>query len=260
MRSCASCSQDKNTRPLISVSRQAYMVTEKVKAMSNLYAYLGKSARTCRRGRSITFDKSHQTCCDRTISLTVALALFRRKDSTNERFLRGRNSIAGKDVSYREDGLCVAELLDGEVSSGSLGWHSQSATPFCQTEGKESGGKQGGQRVLGTPGFPPWSPQGTPCPSTAADFQFFFQLHATSSRSNSLLRPPPLPPPSHPPLPCLRLPSPPSVPSSCLPSSFSLASRLCLPISLWPLSSSNQTFVRGCRVEANSQNPDWEST
>lgn len=128
----------------------------------------------CRTG-SITFDKSYQTCCSTTISLSVVLDLFRRKDSTNERFLRGRNSIAGKDVSYREDGLCVAELVDGEVSSGSLSCHSQSATPFCQTEGKESGGKQGEQRVLGNPGFSPLVPPGIPRPVNSRGFPVFLR-------------------------------------------------------------------------------------
>lgn len=76
------------------------------------------------------------------------------KDWRNERFLRGRNSIAGKDVSYREDGLCVAELLlDGEVSSGSLSCHSQSATPFCQTEQEEERSEAEGRETEG-PGYP----------------------------------------------------------------------------------------------------------
>lgn len=67
-------------------------------------------------------------------------------------FLRGRNSIAGKDVSYREDGLCVAEVLDGEVSSGSLSCHSQSATPFCQTEQEER--SEAESRGTEGPGYP----------------------------------------------------------------------------------------------------------
>lgn len=37
----------------------------------------------------------------------------------------------------------MAEQLDGEVSSGSLSCHSQSATPFCQIEGREKGGRAG---------------------------------------------------------------------------------------------------------------------
>lgn len=164
-------------------------------------------------------------------------------------------------MSYREDGLCVVKLLDVEVSSGSLSCHSQSATPFCETEGKESGGKQGGTEGPGYPRVPSLgTPRDPPDPSTAADFQFFFELHATSSRSNSLLRPPLSPPDS--PLPCLPPPPPPppSALSSCPPFlsfSFSLFFRHFV-VSLRPTYSTTRRLhdvARG-RVEANSENPD----
>lgn len=81
-------------------------------------------------------------------------------------------------MSYREeDGLCVAEVVDGEVSSGSLSCHSQSATPFCQTreqEGRSEAESRGTRGSWVPQGSLPWSPQGSPGPSTAADFQFFF--------------------------------------------------------------------------------------
>lgn len=119
---------------------------------------------------------------------------------SDESFLRGRNSRGGKDVSYREDGLCVAELLDGEVSSGSLSCHSQSATSFCQRKRKRererererSEARRGEeriagekQRVLGTAGFPPlpWSPQGSPGPSAVRGFPVFLPAAARNQLS-----------------------------------------------------------------------------
>lgn len=93
----------------------------------------------------------------------------------------------------------MAGQLDGEVSSGSLSCHSQSATPFCRREGREKGGSgtEGGRKDTEGPTVPPELPLPDPPlsrssgRSRATDFQFFFELHATSSRSNSLPRPPP---------------------------------------------------------------------
>lgn len=94
---------------------------------------------------------------------------------------RGR-SVCGRGTGRRGE-LRLAKLSlavsDSFLSNG--------------TGGKERGGKQGDGGSWVPQGSLPWSPQGSPDPSTAADFQFFFELHATSSRSNSLLRPPPPP-------------------------------------------------------------------
>lgn len=96
----------------------------------------------------------------------------------------------------------MAGQLDGEVSSGSLSCHSQSATPFCEREKEErrrkeeAGRREEGRtwRVLRYPrsclfSIPPLLRSSGR--SRATDFQFFFELHATSSRSNSSPRPSP---------------------------------------------------------------------
>lgn len=94
----------------------------------------------------------------------------------------------------------MAEQLDGEVSSGSLSCHSQSATPFCRTreerkeeERDERRVEEGGRRTLRyTPELPSLGPpllRSSGPQSRATDFQFFFELlHAANSRSNSLSR------------------------------------------------------------------------
>lgn len=93
----------------------------------------------------------------------------------------------------------MARQLYDEVSSGSLSCHSQSATPFCRTGGREEGGSgtEGGRKDTEGPTVPqsclssiPPLPRSSGR-SRATDFQFFFELHATSSRSNSSLRPSP---------------------------------------------------------------------
>ena len=143
-------------------------------------------------------------------------------------------------MSYREDGLCVAELLDGEVSSGSLSCHSQSATPFCQTEGKERGeeriarGIRGGGVEAEGPGYrgvPSLAlvPPGIPRPVSSPRISSFSSSCCTqpASRSNSLLRSPPLP--SDPPL----LP-PPSLSLSLFLPSSTVSSSSCFLLRPWP--------------------------
>lgn len=165
-------------------------------------------------------------------------------------------------MSYREeDGLCVAEVVDGEVSSGSLSCHSQSATPFCQTreqEGRSEAESRGTRGSWVPQGSLPWSPQGSPGPSTAADFQFFFELHATSSRSNSLLRPPP-PPPSPLSLPLLLLFL---LLLASIPLRFHSSCFCALPCRLpCPSQAMRRLYeVTSGRVEANSENLDRGST
>lgn len=137
--------------------------------------------------------------------------------------------MCGRATTGRRGELRLAKLSlavsDSFLSNGTGG-------------GKERGGRQGDRGSWVPQGSLPWSPQGSPGPSTAADFQFFFELHATSSRSNSLLRPPPPPPPP------LSLSSffflLPLLASVLL--AFALFLRLpCL----LPLVPGNETFVRG---------------
>lgn len=181
------------------------------------------------------------------------------KDWRNERFLRGRNSIAGKDVSYREDGLCVAELLlDGEVSSGSLSCHSQSATPFCQTEQEEERSEAEGRGTEG-PGYPRVPSLGPPRDPPAR------QQPQISSFSSSCTQP------ALDLIACfvlllllLHLSLSP-LSSSCFPSSppffLLLRSSFVFPVSCLLSQAMRRSYeVTSGRVEANSEKLDREST
>lgn len=151
---------------------------------------------------------------------------------------RGR-SVCGRGTGRRGE-LRLAKLSlavsDSFLSNG--------------TGGKERGGKQGDGGSWVPQGSLPWSPQGSPDPSTAADFQFFFELHATSSRSNSLLRPPPPPPLS------LFL-SLSALSSSCFPSSlpFFLLLRSSFVFPVCPSQAMRRGYERTSRGELGEPGP-----
>lgn len=191
-----------------------------------------------------------------TISLSNRLGRKDRAFPSRKEFYRRKRRVisrGGRSVCGRGSGR-RGELRLAKLSLAV----SDSFLSNEGTGGKERGGKQGDKRVLGTPGFPPLVPPGIPRPVNSRRFPvFLLELHATSSRSNSLLRPPPPPSPLSLPLFLLFLLLLASIPlrfhSSCF----------CAPPCRLPCPSQAMRRlyeVTSGRVEANSENLDRGST